>query len=235
MTKRDKHNYKSFDNRKRRESYDVSTYPIVIDDAINYAKYFLRKYLNRNVINYVKIMITYIGRLILPIVINIYDLYQKQVPKYFKDPKNGKIDILDTNTNEKHRYFGFIMLLCEIYSLFFQNMIMRLWIIANFAATFLFMYQDLNEDKKNNNIIRYYLFSVIISGLILLLFFTSSIGLTSIPLMIYLINRTIRNMLDECDNIKEHKEDNIDHDKDKEDRKEDCNKDNKENIEEDSE
>lgn len=224
MTKHDKYN-KSYNSRKKHESHDVHTYPSITDKLLFDVRYFLHKYVNRNIVNYIKIMITYIGRILLPIIINIFDLYQKQVPKYFKDPKNGKTNILSdanilSDTNEKHRYFGFVMLICEIYSLFFQDIIMRLWIIANFAATFLFMYQDLNEDGKNKNIIRYYLMSVIISGILLLLFFTSSIGLTSIPLMIYLINRTICNMLNESENIK-HKHDEKENDKenDKEDNK----------------
>lgn len=220
MTKRDKYNYKNYNNRIKRdndyhndnhENNDFiirrrHVYPTIIDKLVYDAKYFIHKYLNRNILNYVKILVTYIGKMVLPIVINLYDLYQKQVPKYFKDPKysNNVKHNPDLNTNEKHRYFGFFMLMCEIYSLFFQDILLRLWIIANFAATLLFMYYDLNgiNDNQNQNkninhdIIRYYLLSVIISGIVLLLFFTSSIGFTSIPLMIYLLNRTIRNMID---------------------------------------
>jgi hypothetical protein len=85
----------------------------------------------------------------------------------------------------------------------FHTMIIRLWILMNLTCTLLCVYDNLGDKiVKNrlfpvcmNNIKK--LASVCIGcGAVLVLLFTKTVGFFALPLILYLINRTCRNVFD---------------------------------------
>jgi hypothetical protein len=96
--------------------------------------------------------------------------------------------------------FIYFPLIFEIYCMLFHTFIVRLWIFINFVCTGLYMYDDLSDlDVKNRffpirkNHIKKFSAGVIGIGCALLFLSIGTVGFTTIPLMIYLINRTTKN------------------------------------------
>jgi hypothetical protein len=92
-------------------------------------------------------------------------------------------------------------LIFEIYCMLFHTFIVRLWIFINFFCTGLHMYDNLsNPDIKTRLIpigkshVKKFSAGVISTGCALLLLSTGTVGFTTIPLIIYLINRTAKNV-----------------------------------------
>lgn len=112
-----------------------------------------------------------------------------------------KINI-NTYSNKKITcLFIYFPLIFEIYCMLFHTFIVRLWIFINFVCTGLHMYDDLSDpDTKNRfipigkNQIKKFSAGVIGTGAALLLLSTGTVGIMTIPLMIYLINRTTKNV-----------------------------------------
>lgn len=105
-------------------------------------------------------------------------------------------------TPEKYiKYTQFIPLVFEFYFMMFHIFMVRMWFMMNFACTALYMYDNLSESDTTNRVIpveiseiRKFASFVIGSGVVMMCFFTTSVGFFTLPLMIYLINRTSKNI-----------------------------------------
>lgn len=98
-------------------------------------------------------------------------------------------------------YLQYVPLVLELYFMMFHIFVVRVWILMNFACTALYMYDNLTESNVNQRVIpigfnelRKFASFVIGSGIVLMIFFTRSVGFFTLPLMIYLINRTAKNI-----------------------------------------
>ncbi|VBB18848.1 hypothetical protein YASMINEVIRUS_1380 [Yasminevirus sp. GU-2018] len=108
--------------------------------------------------------------------------------------KNLDINLVKNNV-------GYLFLAFEVYSILFHNFLVRVWILANFVATVLYMYNTLSDpDIKKRFVpigtpeVKKYSGAVVVLGAMLLLFFTTSVGMFTIPLILYLLNRTTKNV-----------------------------------------
>ena len=114
--------------------------------------------------------------------------------------ENAKFDGLMIITSIKNN-IGFLMLGTEIYYLFCHIYIVKLWIFLNLLSTFLMMYYTLNISDQHNQLstfsiddIKRYSATVIGFGIIIIIFFTKNVGMLSIFVIMYLINRTLSNI-----------------------------------------
>ena len=124
------------------------------------------------------------------------DIYKKT------SDKSDSCDSSKKNTLIQKNFIQYIPLIFELYFMMFHIFIVRLWIMLNFACTAIYMYNNVTDiDIKKRAIpvgltdIKKFASFVIAYGILLMVFFTSSIGFICFPLMIYLINRTSKNIL----------------------------------------
>jgi hypothetical protein len=125
------------------------------------------------------------------IIVAVYTKYIGLISK-----KDIKKDI--PNAKDIVLYFPLIF---EFYCMLFHCFVVRMWIFSNFLCTILYMYSTLSGSNQRNEGIpinksrlKRISSGVVCYGCFLLLFFTRSIGVVTVPLMLYLINRTIRNV-----------------------------------------
>ena len=92
-------------------------------------------------------------------------------------------------------------LIFEVYCILFHSLIVKLWFLSNFILTWLHIYDSLSDSDVNNetksikkNYIKKTAVGVIGFGFFLLLVFTSVVGITSVPLMLYTMFRTYNNI-----------------------------------------
>lgn len=134
-----------------------------------------------------------------------------------KKSKDINLNLLLSCAYKAKEWILYIVLILEFYCMLYHAFIMRIWILLNFMCTCFYMYEILcgfsppdfpwenrealvvfDKAKHPGPIYREWIkkvsLGVIISGVFLLVFFTNTIGITTIPLMLYLINRTIRNV-----------------------------------------
>lgn len=98
-------------------------------------------------------------------------------------------------------YVQYIPLLFELYYMLFHTMFVRIWFMANFIVTCLYIYDTLSAKKADRRVLKFthenlknVSIGVIAYGGLLILFSAKSIGLIAVPVMLYLINRTVRNI-----------------------------------------
>jgi hypothetical protein len=96
---------------------------------------------------------------------------------------------------------GFVMLGSELYCLFFHDYMVRFWIFLNLLSTIYMMYDTLCATNRQDRLIaigengiKIYSAFVIGFGVFMLSFFTRNVDLLMIPLILYLINRTMTNI-----------------------------------------
>lgn len=125
--------------------------------------------------------------------------------KSTKKSKNSMTNIKNMNHEQMidiiKQNIGFVMLGAEVYCLFFHILSVRIWIFMNLLATLMIMYDTLNSKETKDrlipigsNEIKKYSTVVISCGVLMLLFFTQSVGMMTIPIILYLINRTVMNV-----------------------------------------
>ena len=137
------------------------------------------------------------------------DLHHKYINRLVKHVNTGNsnstnktnISSLNINFSSSNEFLRYIPLVFELYFILFHIFIVRMWILMNFICTVLYMYDNLTEfDIIHRTIpigineIKKLASFVIGSGIVIMLFFTQSDGFFTLPVMIYLINRTSKNI-----------------------------------------
>ncbi len=115
---------------------------------------------------------------------------------FHKNHKNYII-IMDPSMMTHWNYLVFTPLFMEVYYMLFHVLVVRLWLFANFCCSLLHMYDNLSESGSRwitEYEIKRYAMACVGSGILLIIFFANSIGILAIPLIIYLINRTLKNI-----------------------------------------
>lgn len=127
---------------------------------------------------------------------NIYE----QIIHGKRNKKDHHLDVDDIKEKCKEN-IGYIFLVFEIYCMLFHTFLVRAWIFLNFMTTLLFMYNSLNNNRITDRAIpigeeeiKKISIFVVGYGVMLLLFFTTTVGILTIPLILYLLNRTMRNV-----------------------------------------
>lgn len=99
------------------------------------------------------------------------------------------------------QFLQYVPLILELYFVMFHVFAVRVWILINFACTVLYMYDNLTESAIDQRVIpvginelKKLAIFVIGSGLVMMIFFTKTLGFFTLPLMIYLMNRTTKNI-----------------------------------------
>jgi len=115
-------------------------------------------------------------------------------------PIISKVPVRYTHIHVLKDNIGYFLLAFELYSILFQDLMVKLWVIANTICTFMFMYNNLSDPNIRKRFLHIgdreiKLFSGITigTGIVLLLFFSTSIGTLMIPFILYLIHRTAKN------------------------------------------
>lgn len=153
--------------------------------------------------------------MILPVITNNYNTYIAHSKPESKteteietktDTKSKKTTGIDVDTlvlqQGLKNNMGYLFLAFEIYSMLFHYTLVRFWIFANFVVTLLHMYNILSDPNIKKRLlpigtpeIKKYSGCVIILGVLLLFFATSAgISMLTIPLILYLLNRTTKNV-----------------------------------------
>ena len=139
-----------------------------------------------------------IKRCIEPFGMRVYSIVRSKITDNIDE--KTQIDGIVIITSIKDN-LGFVMLGTEIYFLFYHVYIVRFWIFLNLLSTLFVMYDTLSISDKHNRLItigldeiKKYSVSVIGFGIIIMIFFTKNIGILTIPVIIYLINRTLSNI-----------------------------------------
>jgi uncharacterized membrane protein len=115
-----------------------------------------------------------------------------RITEYFKDNHENIGTMIYVSYGN---YLIYIPLFMEFYYMLFHVLIIRLWLFANFCCSLLCMYNNLNESDSNlRNNVKKFASLCVGSGTVLLIIFGNSMGLFVIPLIIYLINRTLKNV-----------------------------------------
>lgn len=119
----------------------------------------------------------------------------KKNQKYFRLKCNSDYDL-----KYLKKYMKILPLVPEIYCMLCQVFLIRTWFMLNFFCSILQMYDNLSDVSIKNrlipictNDIKKLSYIVIFFGIVLILF-VNSISIFTILLMLYLINRTLRNI-----------------------------------------
>jgi hypothetical protein len=142
-------------------------------------------------------------KMILSVLLSIYTYVMTFImPFALQFFKEGDIMKFQNMMISLRDYVIYVPILFEIYCLLFHTTMVRIWFMLNLSCTILKIYDDLCEDnpekrlfKINQEQIKNLAKVSIGCGVAMLVLATSTVGFMTFPLMLYLINRTAKNIL----------------------------------------
>jgi len=180
---------------RSKKANDVKTFSR--KDAVKEAPDLL-KILSGTFISMIKQLSAFVQEILYP---NLLKFYHKYVSYDQSNTSGLSVSSLHTRVHKIKGYVQYIPLALELYCMMFHVFIIRVWIMMNFVCTVLYMYDNLSESDIDQRVIPVGIWEIrklasfiIGTGIGMMICFTQTVGFFTLPLIMYLINRTSKNI-----------------------------------------